>query len=263
MMPKTALHKLTDIAVEAASLLETSNDLEKAACATTSAQALLAAIALLILRLRQWHATSGLDIPARPPMMVPASSSMKPINLSLQPHWYPSKFHDGVAKITMLQQARGMLFYWALELCLLNCVFSNANIFEQYHRVIRKLSDAKLSKATRDDICSSISAQNALSCADNITSWFKFAAQNTWQSFGPAFGVLTLQTAIDWYVFCSSPKNRRRLGGLGSNISESLSDCRLMLDNLVRLGSPLAGYRRLSATHMTANGSTKAGRRRL
>lgn len=249
-MTKTPLHELTDIATGIADMLESVDKLEAHQTVSASREkALLVSTAVLIMRLKQWRAHNFLDVPSRPPVLVPSAKGaiLSMGDSVLRPHWYPSKFHDDTAKITLLHQARGMLFYWSLELCLQTCVFNSFGLYTQYKRVLRNCTAPSLPVKVRDDICCAISAEDATSCADNITSWFKFAAQNTWQSFGPAFGVLSLQTAIDWYMLCSSSKSKRRLGSLRSNTKGSLKDCHEMLTNLMRYGSPLAGYARSSS----------------
>lgn len=246
--PKNPLHQLLDLVTEVVALLEAS-DIQHAGWSVgrygePSPENLLVSIALMVSRLRRWYACSETRLaegPLAPTENKDGAQTLIPSEKSNNCHWYPARQPpEGAVSFDCLQQARLMLFYWALVLELEIEVFRSHILRTQLFQA-HKIRDATHSaRSAESDIQAAISIDLAIECADNIIRWFEFAAQNVWNSFGPAFGVFALKTAISWYkIYQSLPRSR---ASAQADRSDHLQQGQNMLLRLINVGSPPSRY---------------------
>lgn len=206
MHAKSLYHQLLDLAAEAASLLESCDNSQKSQNVETAhAQRLLHSIMLLILRLKNWRAQSGVRIPRYPPPFAARprckSSSPSANNQHSDNHWYPRSISTEDQKLLdELAQARLVLFHCAVVLTLQTCIFANDIIFSQYQTLcaVDTSQDSSKESVLRYAIAAT-DIDSATALADSITAWFPFSAQDVGRSFGSAYGAFCLKCAISWY----------------------------------------------------------------
>lgn len=115
-------------------------------------------------------------------------------------------------------------------------IFGSFWLRTELHQTHEVSDDADCHQEIERDLRASISTDLATECADNIVEWFEFAAQDVWNSFGPAFGVFSLKTAITWYsIYQELPKG---CTSLQADLSVQLERAQNMLLRLVNYGSP-------------------------
>lgn len=240
---KNQLHQLLDMVVEVTHLLELSDrqhlSWSKGNTGECGAKGLLISLALIVTHLMHWRTKSDVRLTQGPFESPGTRDELRPSPAQKSPnrHWYPAKQPpEGSVSFDSLQRARLMLFYWAVVLKLEIEVFRSPQLrTELYHAW--EISDAWEDKGSIEkDIRAAISIDVALDCADNIVRWFEFAAQNVWNSFGPAFGVDALKTAISWYqIYQQLPRSQT---SRQADRSDDLQQAENMLFMLVNVGSP-------------------------
>lgn len=243
--PKTPFHQLLDLATEAAALLGDHDryavSRAAGACTDYEIRNLLIKTALSLTHLRRWHARFNTRLPDKSFRATEtANDTILPTALmkrSANCHWYPGRQYPRTRfSFELIQQARLMLFYWAVVLTLQSEVFGSHSLRSKLHEAHELFDAADCHQEIEGDIRASISIDVATECADNIVKWFEFAAQDVWNSFGPAFGVFSLKAAITWYsIYRELPRSR---SSLQADRSEELERAQSMLLKLVNCGSP-------------------------
>lgn len=240
LYPKTAFHKLLDLAAETACVLEDFDNVMNANHRSLPhLQKAAASIALLLLRLKQWEKLHGCILPDGPPkafsgpLLIPEVSQST--DKSLDRHWYPGKYPDrSDVQFLLLQQVRLMLPFWALVVSLHTCILEMQAFPLVVPTSVSTDPGSEVTKEFYQDIRMAMTTHDAAVSSERIGVWFNFAVQDAWQSFGPVFGIFSLKAAILWYQVYQ----KRRLPDLELDRAEELEKCQRLLREFIIYGSP-------------------------